>query len=244
MNFSFSPISSSSIPRSFPSLYSSSRFFTTTDVSIKSDLKTVTRDVVAAINEERDSLQPLDPKDVNEFTKQTGFQIEEKDGVVYLRKNVDNYSVTLTFAIPDDDFQNVDEETGNEDQPNEKEEGEEEGEEGEEENPEDEIEKTVELELIVESLKGGKVVKLHSDLAIGKDRNIYVENIRFGEKGNRLWTSDLNPPLQEKIYEFFESFKIDSDLANFVLEYRNGARSRDALETLKTFLDFLNAPSK
>jgi len=225
------------VPRNiFPLSSLPMRNFTTKDVSaVKGDLKTVTRAVVSAISDEKESLQDLDQKQLQEFCKASGYEIEEKDGVVYLRKNVDNYSVTLTFNLPDDDF-NLDEQ-GNEDDAQEEEK---EGEEEEGEGDDQEVEKTIDMELIIESQKGGQITKLYSDLAIGKDRNVYIENIRFGEKGSgRLWTSDLNPPLQEKLYEYLEYFGIDSDLTTFVLEYRAGARSRDALQVLTKFLDFL-----
>jgi len=206
------------------------------DTVVKNDLQTISRDLVGAIEEEKkESIQVMEEQELQDFLKNAGFELEIKDESVILRKIAKNFSITLSFPLPEDEFNEQDVESKEENEDDE-ERGENE-EEGETET-QGQLEKSVELELIIENSVGEKVQKLQAECAVGKDRNFYLENIRFGE-GKRLWFSDLNSSLQEKLYEWLDGFGLDSNLANFVLEYRSGFKSQIAMNALDDFKSFL-----
>jgi len=205
-------------------------------VNVK-NIDQIRMDLVSLIDEEIEGLAIS--KSENKFLEESGFQLEEKDGVVYLRKLVDNQNILVKFELPSDEYDENQEEEWPE-------EGEEEGaenERAEEEQQEEQQERTAKLaslDVEVERAVKGQPEKIFMECAVGKDKNIYLENLRFGdEKQRRLWFSDLSESLQERIYDYLDHLGLDENTANFIADYCDNFRARttrDSLEKMKGFL--------
>jgi len=205
------------------------------------NLKAVIRDLTQLIEEEKETIDITEEKIHKEFLERNDFQLELSEKEAHLRKTVDNYSVHLSIELPNDD---MDSDVGQNPEGEEEEKGE--GEEGEENAQyDDRLERSISLDVIIESKKGNQ--KMIAECAIAKDRNFYIENVRFGENERRLWFTDLSDSLQGSIFDWFENLGLNSETSNFILDYVSDYRSKSALSTLNKMQEFIavnTAPKK
>jgi len=205
------------------------------------NLQETSVDLVKLIDEERDSIQLIEEKEMQEILDKRGFQIEIKEEIAYLRKAEPRFSVTLSFPLPNDEFDSgadeVDEQQDQEGEDGEKEEKEE-NEEGEEDKEEDvtRMEKVVSVQALIETKQGSKIT---AECAVSRDRNFYLENLRF-DKEKKLWFSDLSQILQERMFDWMDNIGMDQEMGGFISDYIADYRSKSAHQSLLKLKSFVS----
>jgi len=154
--------------------------------------------------------------------------------------------VNISFELPNDDLdlEEMDEKLGEKQDEDDEEPNNNEGDEGEkEEKKKDDMDKSVYLQIEIETNSGGQSQKIFAEGAVSKDQNIYIENIRFGENDRRLWFNDLSEPLQERFFDWMDQIGLDAGTGMFILNYNLDFKSKSAINSLVKLKDFLSFSS-
>jgi hypothetical protein len=215
-------------------------------VPIVETIDTVQRDLVRIITHELREIQ-TDDFEPGEYLTKTKFQLVEKDNTVHLSKiqKSDNSTVDVTFKIPtgeeDEDEQlNADAFRKSLEEEEEKDPEKEDKEKDEEEMDEDasQIDKLKDFNVVV--TRQNPKAQLYADCAIGNDRRLYIEAIRFGDQSKKLFFEDLSDELCTKFYDYFDHLGIDDSTCAFILNYCEMNKLKivtENLEHLKSFLE-------
>jgi len=207
------------------------------EIAVEGNIDTVRREMINLINKEiLDISVPDETKE--SFLSDKKFQVEEQDQEVTLTKTSDSYRVHVKFPLPVDDYNDDDDNSPY----NPEEEAPEEAPEEEEEESEeqDQLQNNAILAFVVE-IEHAKppMEKVIAECAIGRDRRVYIEGLRFGANERRIWLGDLNEDLQSQFYDYFKFLDIDDQMGAFILGYRREFRARTVVEGLKKMKGFL-----
>jgi len=187
-------------------------------------LVSLKKDLVSLIDEEIDSISVSDDSEIKSFLEETNFAMSEENNKIYFKKEIDNEkSLTVSFELPNDEF---DEEQALMDEQREQEEGEQE----EEEEPN--MDRKIVLDLVIAPKSGEP---LHAECSITKDKTFYIESIRFGENGRRLWVNDLSPTLSETFYNYFDTLGVGARTSSFISDYVESYKGDKAVDCLANF---------
>jgi len=223
-------------------------FVDRTVVQVTQNIDTVQRDLLSLINTELQELQN-DDFDTQEFLSKTKFQLEEKGENIQLSKISDNSTVDLTFKIPtdedeeqdisDDTFRKTLEEEEAEKELMEKEDKEDKDKEKEEEEEEEtpQIDKLKDFKVVI--TRQNSQGQLHAECAIGNDRRLYIEAIRFSEQSRRLFLEDLSDELVQKLYDYFHHLGIDDNTCAFIINYCDTSKLKTVTENLELLKSFV-----
>lgn len=202
------------------------------------------KEVTTLIDQEvKESSSALDP--AAEYLAELNYKLVVSDGVATLKRTQGKQVVELSFAVEE-------EEEGENDEGEEKEE--EEGSEEEEETAEGFEAQDVDPLMGVQDLyiptevkitivdKMNKEVSSMSLACSAFEGRFFVDTLYSADGKNSVHFEQLSEGLQEKIYDYLESLKLDHRLGTFIFEYtRNyhAHKSAQVLSDLKQFVSHL-----
>jgi len=204
-------------------------FVDRTVVSLNNDLPQVSTELVNLVDAEVESIETAAGESTQDFLDAFGFSlIENDDASISLQKIQDNDIVTISFTLPDDELEAEDEmdmkDMENEDP-------------DQEQLPQRFVTLNVEIKRSSQKKQSQTV---HFECAISKDKSLFIENIRAGDKtAPRLWFTELSDPLQEKMYTLLEKYGLGDRTVNFIADHVDNFKGKRATDTLNKFRDFL-----
>lgn len=199
------------------------------------------KEVTKLIDQEvKESSSALDP--AAKFLAEFNYKLFVSDGVATLKRTQGKQVVELSFAVEED-----------EEGDNEEKEEEEESEEEEEETAEEFQARDVDPLMGVQDLYIPTEVKI---TIVDKDKEVssmslacsafesrfFIDTLYSADGKNSVHFEQLSDGLQEKIYDYLESLKLDHRLGTFIFEYtRNyhAHKSAQVLSDLKQFVSHL-----
>jgi len=186
---------------------------------------------VTLADEEIEQIDTGNDDDTKQFFNSTGFLLEQHDDSISLKRKHDNQEIEISFALPTDEYEGPEQA---ETDPENTEENQESGDDG--------MMKSVHLDVTIraQGAPEGESIFL-AECAIGKDRNVYLENMRIGgENERRLWLADLSETMQEKLYAYLEEVGLDSTTAGFISDYIDNFKGKAAVNSLQKLKGFLS----